>query len=266
MSVLPDTTLLLRLSEAAHECRVVPQVSSDSIAAVKGIFTKLNDAVVMKSGRNAVTTLRGFTLVEMSIVLVIIALVAGGVLAGRELIHQSNLRRIITDIEMIKTATTIYKLKYNAMPGDDPKASMKFPGLVNGNGDGMVVGNEGDDVWKHLIAAKLVTHLVREDNVYFLETSLKNNGGYWVAFNWISRSGRHEIFYSLPGAAWRGPSVSPAEGKTIDLKTDDGIPTTGSTRGTTAVGQAWSNCLAAYDGADWAAGKSIPACYMWFLY
>ncbi len=61
---------------------------------------------------------RGFTLIELSIVLVIIGLVVSGILVGRDLIGASQVRRQVSQIEQFKTATTTFRNKYGGLPGD----------------------------------------------------------------------------------------------------------------------------------------------------
>jgi prepilin-type N-terminal cleavage/methylation domain-containing protein len=83
----------------------------------------------------------GFTLIELSIVLVIIALVVGGVLVGRDLIEAAKIRSQINQIESLHTAMNIFRLKYGGLPGDlKANAALGF-GLqsrsgANGQGDG----------------------------------------------------------------------------------------------------------------------------------
>ena len=60
----------------------------------------------------------GFTLIEMSIVLVIIGLITGGVLVGRDLIEAAKIRAQITQVERFKTAVQTFRTKYNGLPGD----------------------------------------------------------------------------------------------------------------------------------------------------
>jgi prepilin-type N-terminal cleavage/methylation domain-containing protein len=61
---------------------------------------------------------RGFTLIELSIVLVIIGLIAGGILAGSELIHASKVRATVKRFTEIDTAVNTYRTKYACLPGD----------------------------------------------------------------------------------------------------------------------------------------------------
>jgi len=86
---------------------------------------------------------RGFTLIELSIVLVIIGLITGGVLVGRDLINIAATRAQIAQIEKYQTAVNTFRVKYGYLPGDipDPQASQfgftprgTCPGEGDGNG------------------------------------------------------------------------------------------------------------------------------------
>jgi len=60
----------------------------------------------------------GFTLIELSIVLVIIGLLVGGIFVGRDLITAASVRAQISQIDKYQTAVKTFRLKYNDLPGD----------------------------------------------------------------------------------------------------------------------------------------------------
>lgn len=61
---------------------------------------------------------KGFTLVEIAIVLVIIGLLLGGVLKGQELIENAKLKAVKTDSDAIVAAIQGYQDRFRALPGD----------------------------------------------------------------------------------------------------------------------------------------------------
>lgn len=116
---------------------------------------------------------KGFTLVELSIVIVIIGLIVAGVIGGQSLVKQAQLRAIISESEQIKVAFNAFKLEYNAIPGDMSNGSSYWATACNAagtgasvaaecNGDGnkylsIVATNasEGYMAWQHLSLAGL---------------------------------------------------------------------------------------------------------------
>lgn len=79
----------------------------------------------------------GFTLIELSIVLVIIGLIVGGIVVGRGLIETAESRRLITAVQNYRTAILAFKMKYGCLPGDCTNATTFFT-TGNGNGDGRI--------------------------------------------------------------------------------------------------------------------------------
>jgi prepilin-type N-terminal cleavage/methylation domain-containing protein len=66
---------------------------------------------------------KGFTLLELSVVIIIIGLIAGGIMVGRYLIRTAELRAVISEIEKFETAVQAFQLKYGCTPGDCPIAT-----------------------------------------------------------------------------------------------------------------------------------------------
>jgi prepilin-type N-terminal cleavage/methylation domain-containing protein len=110
---------------------------------------------------------RGFTLIELAIVLVVIGLLLGGILKGQELIESARARNLISQIDSIKAAYYAFQDKYRAIPGDYPGAlaHANLSGIANdqvgGNGDGVIrdtpMAREGLLAWVHLSHANLIS-------------------------------------------------------------------------------------------------------------
>ena len=78
---------------------------------------------------------KGFTLVELSIVLVIIGLLVGGILVGQSLIESAKLSSFVASIGKHDAAIGAFEAKYRGLPGDNKS--------FGGNGDGYI-GRNGD--------------------------------------------------------------------------------------------------------------------------
>lgn len=95
----------------------------------------------------------GFTLIELSIVLIVIGLIVGGVLVAADLAKDAQLRKITSQFNQYIAATQTFRLKYGYLPGDFPSATTLWgdagdcggsggttvqAATCNGNGDGIV--------------------------------------------------------------------------------------------------------------------------------
>jgi prepilin-type N-terminal cleavage/methylation domain-containing protein len=88
-------------------------------------------------------TQKGFTLVEIAIVLVIIGLLLGGILKGQEMITQAKIKNVVADFSGVSAAYYGYQDRYRAIPGDDPNAATRWttaPAAIAGTGNGVVAG------------------------------------------------------------------------------------------------------------------------------
>ena len=100
---------------------------------------------------------KGFTLVEIAIVLVIVGLLIGGVLKGQEMITNAKLKRIESDNAGLLAALYSYQDRYLQLPGDDSGAADRFTiyaggATNNGDGDGAIgLGATPSEDWNLLI-------------------------------------------------------------------------------------------------------------------
>lgn len=129
--------------------------------------------------QNYPTPKTGFSLVELSIVLVILGLLTGGILGGQELIKAAELRAITTEFQKWQTGVNTFRQKYLSYPGDmrnatqfwgaygtcPPAAEEELGNATcNGDGDGVIALHDGSVAdsaehflfWQHMALAGLV--------------------------------------------------------------------------------------------------------------
>ena len=107
-----------------------------------------------------------FTLIELSIVIVIIGLIVAGVVGGQNLVKQAKLRGIISEYNEYQVAYNSFKLEYNGVPGDFNRAADYGIGS-NGNGDKKIatIHTEAVLAWKHLYNAGLINTQISNSSV-----------------------------------------------------------------------------------------------------
>jgi prepilin-type N-terminal cleavage/methylation domain-containing protein len=106
---------------------------------------------------------KGFTLVEIAIVLVIVGLLLGGILKGQEMIIQAKVKNSISDFSGVSAAYFGYLDRYRATPGDDSGAT-RWSGATAGDGNRVLTGTYASSTanaesrlwWDHLRRAGFV--------------------------------------------------------------------------------------------------------------
>lgn len=206
----------------------------------------------------------GFTLVELSIVLVIIGLIVSSVLVGQTLVRSAELRATLTQLESFNAAVGAFRGKYNGLPGDVPGATnFGFTGNGNSNGvlyaassaTGMAGTRENNYFWNHLgsSGAALIPG-VYTGNVDLTSTiatisaalPAAKAGNFWGVFAGPatttaeaatsgSESGSNYYILGVTGDATAGAftttaTLTPLEAQSLDLKVDDGKPSSGTVR------------------------------------
>lgn len=172
---------------------------------------------------------KGFTLVEIAIVLVVIGLLLGGVLKGQELLENGRIRKALNDFNTIAAATFTYQDRYRRLPGDDDEAS-RFTGVTasteEGDDNGLI-GSDGttSDAWDSSTAndeSRLFWLHLREDGL--VERSGQEqpdnafNGTTGVMFENLGIVDEHVICMD---------NVNIKSGVIMDTRIDDGDNQTG---------------------------------------
>ncbi len=190
----------------------------------------------------------GFTLVELSIVLVLIGLIIGGVLKGQELIASTRLKMTVSQWDAVKAAINTFQDKYVALPGDYASASTFInKDAPNGDGNGIIgstsvvtsfdasVGmnsasvNESEAAWKHLSDAGLISSVDKIGSSYVLPGRVAGSSFFIYYGNYGDKTG-HWLRLQAGGAAGNPamPALSPKEAGEIDRKFDNGSFNSGS--------------------------------------
>jgi prepilin-type N-terminal cleavage/methylation domain-containing protein len=225
---------------------------------------------------------KGFTLVELSIVLVIIGLLIGGILTGQSLIESVKINKQVRQIQQFDIAVGSFISKYNSIPGDSVVMGCTTTGCGDGNIDDWYttgVGNgliwsfawELTNFWPHLgnsgfMKNEGVTFTPNLVGGAFNVTAAARNSpqatidsktGIIAGTSRIISYGNNDrySFYQLadysaytasPIQAKAIPSITPAQALAIDSKMDDGMPNIGIVRAT-RVGGAGNFYFASYD-------------------
>ena len=166
-------------------------------------------------------TSSGFTLVELSIVLVILGLLVGGVLTGQSLIRAAELRAVSTEFTRYQTALGTFRDKYFALPGDMPNA-VRYWGSANS-------GSTADGVDSG--CAGLTTASTTQATC--------NGDGDGSIYTWVPNAGLHELFRSWQHLANAGMIEGSYSGVRGPGSVNEGVPGTNVPRSKLANG-GWS--------------------------
>ncbi len=212
---------------------------------------------------------RGFTLIEIAIVLVIIGLLLGGVLQGQQLIENSRVKSATNDLNGLSAAAFSYQDRYGRLPGDDgPLATLQarggswatLPAGTAGNVDGRMTATaanvftgaaEGAFFFSHLRAAGFITGdpLVAPGTAAVLPQN---------PFGGITGIIGDTIFTNMAGNKICMNNVPGSAGIALDTQLDDGNPAAGRFRGV-ADAAGWEAAAAGATAFD--ENLSYVVCY-----
>jgi prepilin-type N-terminal cleavage/methylation domain-containing protein len=249
---------------------------------------------------------RGFTLVELSIVIIIIGFLIAGISAGQSLIKQAKLNTVITEFNEYSTAFNTFKIRFGYLPGDFPNAFALWgtncsatAAHCNGDGDGIInqvafnIGHPEQDVrqesfmaWTHLGLSGIIPGNYSGFGIagnnweakigVNIPASKYANGGWFPSLTdawWYTvvdpiLTARQALMVGAESPLnWTGHALfSPVDSSNIDSKIDDGMPYAGKVF--TLLGEgASANCLTGSGStAVYDFTANGPQCWMWFTY
>lgn len=199
---------------------------------------------------------KGFTLVELSIVLVIIGLLIAGVLIGQSLINSSKISAQIKQIQQIDIAVSNFKTKFKQIPADCSICKHQAPSGEGNNNKIIGVGTTPahliydepgyffSDLSKMGMLSEYYAQTPNVRTTYLIGLGKQfpkakiGNAGIWATTNYLG-----QIYYAYMsmdsasgGSVWVNCNggfmcnkvLTPEEAAGIDSKFDDGVPTTGN--------------------------------------
>ena len=193
---------------------------------------------------------RGFTLIEIAIVLVIIGLLLGGIIKGQELLTAARVRNIVQQQEHYRTAFYAFQQRYLNPPGDYARATANIKDVAavcgpnadgNGNGNNRVeaAGSEHTLAWEHMSKAGFLNVVYTCATTVAAGTSPLNRYEQPLELVFDDQyAGTATARHNLKTGA-RIPSNLLAE---VDRKIDDGTATTGDFRAALAAAITASEC------------------------
>jgi Tfp pilus assembly protein PilE len=203
---------------------------------------------------------KGFTLVEIVIMLAITGLLVGGVLKGQEMIASARVRTLISQQDAVRVAYLGFIDRYRALPGDYNRAAQNIPGVspgANGNNNGLISANgvagatidEYIAAWEHLSKSGFIdTTFTYSPAPVTTDSAPINVFGRYLQLTFDNAYGT--------GAAAKSHNVKTGNQipsdllAEVDRKIDDGIATSGKFQ------------FSAYDGAgDGNAPTGPGTCY-----
>jgi len=181
---------------------------------------------------------RGFTLIELAVVLVIISLLMLVLFKGSTLIGTGQSQDVLAKVKDLGAAVTQFRSAYSYLPGDMPDASTRLPNVAkcnpvgapttpNGDGNGRVDAAEVQCVNEHLFRAGII----RSNAPITLSTS---HGIVTVRVIARSASALAAAFPSSTRNLIEVATVPCQIALDLDAKTDDGNFSTGNTRASVA--------------------------------
>ncbi len=223
---------------------------------------------------------RGFTLVEIAVVLILIGLLLGGILKGQQLISSARVRNMADQNSGIQAAYYGFIDRFRQVPGDMPPAlacsaitsevdvNCGATPTIGGDQNGRVdQWEEAGALWAHLAHARLLngTYNGNTATAAQYEAGVLTGQTPGNAFQQPVLLGFTDDYDDGGAAAGStvrlayvfGAGATPTLLRELDVKLDDGDPGTGVVRGTVSTAKTGENTVGGDDFGAGAAGSEV---------
>ena len=198
----------------------------------------------------------GFTLIEISIVLVIIGLLIGGILAAQSMIETAKIQAEIRQLQQIDIVTQDFITKYNRLPGD--RNANGWIASSNSAQPSIPCAPSIDNECQNIFAELSSMEGFPGNYSYTSPDSLRFGPGRQFPYDKLGRSGvygvqnvRKDLFWIIAvdkastSSDMSGSTIdalTPSEALALDSKLDDGNAFTGNTAVVAGDGRGPSSC------------------------
>lgn len=186
---------------------------------------------------------QGWTLLEITLVVLIVGLILAGALKGQEMITSAKVKRVAGQLDEIRATYFGFQDRYKALPGDYAEADQTLDcgsPCLRGNGDGRIRSNEtvvsGNQqhedllVWTHLSASGFLKGDYRMLDGQSLATDSNSPKNAYATYMQIAFDSIYGVNSSgTPRHNLKSGAQIPIEVVAeLDRKTDDGKPYKGA--------------------------------------